>query len=72
MPPRPARRHRDPLGGSYFIEELTSDLEEQARELIERIDELGGAVAAIEQGFVQREIQEAAFRWTSRSSRASG
>ncbi len=53
----------DPLGGSYFIEALTDELEERARELIERIDELGGAVAAIEQGFVQREIEEAAFRW---------
>ena len=52
----------DPLGGSYFIEALTDELEERARELIERIDELGGAVAAIEQGFVQREIEEAAFR----------
>ena len=53
----------DPLGGSYFIEELTAELEEQARELIERIDEMGGAVAAVEQGFVQHEIEEAAFRW---------
>ena len=44
----------DPLGGSYFIEALTDELEERARELIERIDELGGAVAAVEQGFVQR------------------
>ena len=53
----------DPLGGSYFIESLTDELEERARELIERIDELGGAVAAVEQGWVQREIEEAAFRW---------
>ena len=53
----------DPLGGSYFIESLTDELEERARELIERIDELGGAVAAVEAGFVQREIEEAAFRW---------
>ncbi len=55
----------DPLGGSYFIEALTSELESKARELIERVDELGGAVAAIEQGFVQREIEEAAFRYTA-------
>jgi len=55
----------DPLGGSFFIEALTDELEAKARELIERIDELGGAVAAIEQGFVQREIDEAAFRYTS-------
>ncbi|HSO02750.1 MAG TPA: methylmalonyl-CoA mutase family protein, partial [Gaiellaceae bacterium] len=53
----------DPLGGSYFIEALTDELEAKARELIDRIDELGGAVAAVEQGWVQREIEEAAFRW---------
>jgi methylmalonyl-CoA mutase, N-terminal domain len=53
----------DPLGGSYFIETLTEELEERAWELIRRIDELGGAVAAIEQGFVQDEIEQAAFRW---------
>ena len=53
----------DPLGGSYFIESLTRELEERARELIGRVDELGGAVAAVEQGFVQAEIEEAAFRY---------
>jgi methylmalonyl-CoA mutase N-terminal domain/subunit len=53
----------DPLGGSYFIEALTDELEAKASELIERVDELGGAVAAIEQGFVQGEIEQAAFRW---------
>jgi methylmalonyl-CoA mutase, N-terminal domain len=52
----------DPFGGAYFIESLTKELEERARELIERIDEVGGAVQAIEQGFVQREIEEAAFQ----------
>src|SRR5207247_1945294 len=52
----------DPLGGSYFIESLTDELEARAWELIARIDELGGAVAAIEQGFVQGEIEQAAFR----------
>jgi methylmalonyl-CoA mutase N-terminal domain/subunit len=52
----------DPFGGSYFIEALTDELEASARELIERVDELGGAVEAIEQGFVQREIEDAAFR----------
>ena len=52
----------DPLGGSYFIEALTAELEERARELIARVDELGGAVAAIEQGFVQGEIEASAFR----------
>ena len=55
----------DPLGGSYFVEALTDEIEERAWELIERVDELGGAVTAIEQGFVQREIEDAAFRWTS-------
>ena len=53
----------DPLGGSYFIEALTDELEVKAWELIERVDDLGGAVAAVEQGFVQDEIEQAAFRW---------
>src|SRR5437870_3541357 len=53
----------DPLGGSYFIEALTDELGAKAWELIEQIDELGGAVAAIEQGFVQDEIEQAAFRY---------
>jgi methylmalonyl-CoA mutase, N-terminal domain len=53
----------DPLGGAYFIEALTDELEAKAWELIERVDERGGAVAAIEQGFVQDEIEQAAFRW---------
>ncbi len=53
----------DPLGGSYFIEALTDALEERAWELIGRVDELGGAVEAIEQGFVQDEIEQAAFQW---------
>jgi methylmalonyl-CoA mutase N-terminal domain/subunit len=52
----------DPFGGAYFIESLTDELELRAWELIERLDELGGAVEAVEQGFVQREIEEAAFR----------
>ncbi len=53
----------DPLGGSYYIEALTDELEARAWELIERVDALGGAVAAVEQGFVQGEIETAAFRW---------
>ena len=53
----------DPLGGSYFIEALTGELEAQARALIARIDDLGGAVSAIEQGFVQAEIEASAFRY---------
>jgi len=51
----------DPLGGSYYVECLTRELEERARELIERVDEVGGAVAAIEEGFVQSEIEQSAF-----------
>src|SRR3954452_3241123 len=53
----------DPLGGAYFLESLTRELEERAEALIERVDELGGAVAAIEAGFVQDEIEQSAFRW---------
>src|SRR5438552_3401820 len=53
----------DPFGGSYFIEALTDELEAKAWELIERVDELGGAVAAVEQGFVQGEIESAAYAW---------
>ena len=52
----------DPLGGSYYIEHLTNELETQALEYIGRIDSLGGAVSAIEQGFQMREIGEAAYR----------
>jgi methylmalonyl-CoA mutase N-terminal domain/subunit len=53
----------DPLGGSWFIESLTDELEARAWELIERVDELGGAVEAIERGFVQDEIEQSAFLW---------
>ena len=53
----------DPLGGSYFIEDLTNRLEAEAEEYIKTIDGLGGALAAIEQGFQQREIQESAYRY---------
>ena len=53
----------DPLGGAYFIEALTDELEQQARALIARVDELGGAVTAIERGFVQAEIEASAFRY---------
>ncbi|MEX0817579.1 MAG: methylmalonyl-CoA mutase family protein, partial [Gaiellales bacterium] len=52
----------DPLGGAYFLEALTRELEERAWELIEHLDELGGAVAAIEQGFTQHEIEESAYQ----------
>jgi len=53
----------DPLGGSFYIEALTDELEARAWELIERVDSIGGAVEAVEQGFVQAEIENAAFRW---------
>ena len=53
----------DPLGGSFYIEALTTELAEQAQELIARVDELGGAVAAIEAGFIQGEIEESAYRF---------
>ena len=52
----------DPLGGSWYVESLTNDLEEQALEYIRRIDDMGGAVAAIEDGFQMREIGDAAYR----------
>ena len=55
----------DPFGGAYFIEALTDELEAAARDLIERVDEIGGSVEAIEQGFVQREIEDAAYRHTA-------
>jgi methylmalonyl-CoA mutase N-terminal domain/subunit len=53
----------DPLAGSYLVESWTDELEKKAVDYIERIDGLGGALKAIEQGYVQREIQESAYRW---------
>jgi methylmalonyl-CoA mutase N-terminal domain/subunit len=53
----------DPLGGSYFVEALTDELERQAYEYFERIDEMGGVVKAIENGFQMREIAEASARY---------
>ena len=53
----------DPLGGSYYIEHLTNGLEKEAAEYIARIDNLGGAVAAIEQGYQQKEIQDSSYRY---------
>jgi methylmalonyl-CoA mutase, N-terminal domain len=53
----------DPLAGSYFIEKLTDQIEADAARLIEQIDALGGALASIEQGFPQREIQESSYRF---------
>jgi len=53
----------DPLGGSYFLEKLTLDMESGAEKYFETIDRMGGMVAAIEQGFPQREIAESAYRF---------
>jgi len=53
----------DPLGGSYFVESLTDAIEREASQYIDKIDRLGGAIAAIEQGFQQREIQESSYRY---------
>jgi len=53
----------DPLGGSYYIEELTTRLENEAMATIQRIDEMGGMVAAIEKGYPQREIAASAYRF---------
>jgi methylmalonyl-CoA mutase N-terminal domain/subunit len=56
----------DPAGGSYCIESLTDEIEQGARQYLERIESLGGAVAAIEQGFIQREIQNSAYEFQRR------
>ncbi len=53
----------DPLAGSYFVESLTNEMERQALEYIRKIDEMGGIIQAIEQGFPQREIAEASYRY---------
>jgi methylmalonyl-CoA mutase N-terminal domain/subunit len=52
----------DPLGGSYFVETLTNEIEERASAYLDKVDGMGGAVAAIEAGFYQDEIHEAAYR----------
>ncbi|KKM12551.1 methylmalonyl-CoA mutase [Clostridiales bacterium PH28_bin88] len=53
----------DPLAGSYFVESLTNSIEEEVWEYIRKIDDLGGAPAAIEKGFMQKEIQDSAYRY---------
>ncbi|MEW6062157.1 MAG: methylmalonyl-CoA mutase family protein [Bacteroidota bacterium] len=53
----------DPLGGSYYVEALTTQMEEEAEKYFEKIELLGGVIPAIEQGFFQREIAEAAYRY---------
>ncbi|HYH52429.1 MAG TPA: methylmalonyl-CoA mutase family protein [Acidimicrobiia bacterium] len=54
----------DPLGGSYFVESLTDEVEAGAWRYIEKIDEMGGSVPAIEAGFMQDEIERASYEWT--------
>lgn len=53
----------DPLGGSYFVEALTDKMEKEANEIFEQIDSLGGVIAAIETGYFQKEIADAAYRY---------
>lgn len=53
----------DPLGGSYYIEKLTNDIEEKVNVYLEKIDELGGALKAIEKGFFQKEIHHSAYEY---------
>jgi methylmalonyl-CoA mutase N-terminal domain/subunit len=53
----------DPLAGSYFIEKLTDEIEARALSYIEKIDDMGGAVRAVENGFMQREIQDSAYKY---------
>lgn len=53
----------DPLGGAYFLETLTRQICERAEDYIRKIDQMGGAAAAIEQGFIQKEIQDSAYRY---------
>jgi methylmalonyl-CoA mutase N-terminal domain/subunit len=56
----------DPFAGSYYIESLTDEIERQAHDLMSKVSELGGSVHAIEQGFIQREIEESAFAYHRR------
>jgi methylmalonyl-CoA mutase, N-terminal domain len=55
----------DPLGGSYFVEALTREMEEQAEAYFKKIDDLGGVIPAIERGFFQKEIADSAYRYQS-------
>lgn len=53
----------DPLGGSYYVEALTDQIEKECWEYIKKIDDIGGAVVAIEKGYIQKEIQDSAYKW---------
>ncbi|MBC8016581.1 MAG: methylmalonyl-CoA mutase, partial [Sporomusaceae bacterium] len=53
----------DPLAGSYYVEAMTNEIEAEALKYIQKIDDIGGAVVAIEEGYIQREIQDSAYKW---------
>jgi methylmalonyl-CoA mutase N-terminal domain/subunit len=53
----------DPLAGSYYVEAMTNQIEAEALTYIKKIDDIGGAVVAIEQGYIQKEIQDSAYKW---------
>jgi methylmalonyl-CoA mutase N-terminal domain/subunit len=53
----------DPLAGSYYVEALTNEMEERAMDYIDKIDDMGGVIAAIENGFLQREIADSAYKY---------
>lgn len=53
----------DPLAGSYYVEALTDKIEKEAMDYIKKIDDMGGAVSAIEKGYIQKEIQDSAYKW---------
>jgi methylmalonyl-CoA mutase, N-terminal domain len=53
----------DPLGGSFYLESLTEEIFERAQQYIRKIDDMGGAAAAVEKGYIQREIQESAYKY---------
>jgi methylmalonyl-CoA mutase N-terminal domain/subunit len=61
----------DPVAGSYYVESLTDSIEAQAEEYLRKIEEMGGAIAAVESGYIQKEIQEAAFRFHKDVEQAS-
>src|SRR6185295_7365527 len=56
----------DPFAGSYYVEALTAEIEQRSRELMDKVESLGGSVHAIEAGFIQREIEESAFAFHRR------
>jgi methylmalonyl-CoA mutase N-terminal domain/subunit len=57
----------DPLGGSYYVEKLTDEIEKRAKDYIDKIDQLGGSVVAVEKGYIQQEVQESSYRYQRRS-----